>query len=236
VKTYGVLAAFIFALFASSAHVRPVQAQSIKILAGNTLNGALTGTILGGATMGLRNSEDFAPLRVGIGAGTLYGIGVGAYDLSHVSKGEQFYISGTFNDGDNSSIIVLLDTFYGAAGGAIVATSFNLIANEPVAQALQYGASIGAFAGFAFGLVDAFMLAQRPGDFAPAGIGSRNRSTRSGDSASGFLSLAIPHSGTASYRVDLLSPALYAFTDIGRSSISVKQAAGLNLVQFKVGL
>ncbi|MDX1617197.1 MAG: hypothetical protein R3224_00325 [Balneolaceae bacterium] len=231
-KTYGILTALILTLVLSTSNVAPVQAQSIKILAGNTLNGALTGTILGGATMGLRNSEDFAPLRVGVGAGTLYGIGVGVYDLSHISKGEQFYISGTFNDGDNTTIIVLLDTFYGAAGGSIVAASFNLIANEPVVEALQYGASIGAFAGFGFGLIDAFVLADRPGDFAPE---EPLPSPTSDAGGSGVFSLRTDRGGMA-YQVNLLRPAVYTLTDIGRSSISVEQAPAVDLVQLKVGL
>lgn len=229
-KNYGILATFILTFIVASSHVQPTRAQSIKILAGNTLNGAITGTMLGGAAMGLRNSEDFAPLRVGVGAGTLYGIGVGVYDLSHVSKGEQFYISGTFNDGDNSTIIVLLDTFYGASGGAIVATSFNLIANEPIADGLQYGASIGAFAGFGFGLIDAFLLAEKPGDFAPAQPAPADPSD-----GSGFLSIS-DTAGKKRYRIDILKPAFYSLTDIGRSSISLKQAPGVDLVRFKVGL
>lgn len=226
-KTYGLLAAVILAFFVTP-QVKPAQAQSIKILAGNTLNGALTGTILGGATMGLRNSNDFAPLRVGVGAGTLYGIGVGVYDLSQVSKGEQYYISGTFNDGDNTTIIVLLDTFYGAAGGAIVASSFNLIANEPIGEGLQYGASIGAFAGFGFGLVDAFILSEKTGDFAPA-------LPEEPGEASGMVSIT-DAGGKNRYRINLLRPAVYSTTDIKRSSISSKHAAGVELVHLKVGL
>ena len=70
-------------------------------------------------------------------------------------------VSGTFNDGNNSTIIVLLDTFYGAAAGAVVATSVMLVANEPLVQGLQYGAGAGAIAGFGFGLFDTFVLADR---------------------------------------------------------------------------
>jgi hypothetical protein len=58
-----------------------VAAQTINTLGENTLNGALTGTLLGGASMALTNDTDFYPLQVGLGLGTLYGLGVGAYDL-----------------------------------------------------------------------------------------------------------------------------------------------------------
>lgn len=135
-------------------------AQTINILGENTLNGALTGTLLGGASMALTDDTKFYPLRVGLGLGTLYGLGMGAYDLLQTG-GNPGIVSGIFNDGRNSTIIVLLDTFYGAAAGAVVATSVMLVANEPLVQGLQYGAGAGAFAGFGFGLFDTFVLADR---------------------------------------------------------------------------
>ena len=137
-----------------------VAAQTINTLGENTLNGALTGTLLGGASMALTNDTDFYPLQVGLGLGTLYGLGVGAYDLLKTG-GNPTVVSGIFNDGNNSTIIVLLDTFYGAAAGAVVATSVMLVANEPLVQGLQYGAGTGAIAGLGFGLFDTFVLADR---------------------------------------------------------------------------
>ena len=86
-----------------------------------------------------------------------------AWELMTYSKQEANpgIVSGIFNDGRNSTIIVLLDTFYGAAAGAVVATSVMLVANEPLVQGLQYGAGAGAIAGFGFGLFDTFVLADR---------------------------------------------------------------------------
>ena len=135
-------------------------AQTINTLGENTLNGALTGTLLGGASMALTNDTDFYPLQVGLGLGTLYGLGIGAFDLLKTG-GNPTIVSGIFNNGNNSTIIVLLDTFYGAAAGAVVATSVMLVANEPLVQGLQYGAGAGAIAGFGFGLFDTFVLANR---------------------------------------------------------------------------
>ena len=135
-------------------------AQTINTLGENTLNGAVTGTLLGGASMALTDDTDFYSLRVGLGLGTLYGLGVGAYDLLQTG-GNPGIVSGIFNDGRNSTIIVLLDTFYGAAAGAVVATSVMLVANEPLVQGLQYGTGAGAIAGFGFGLFDTFVLANR---------------------------------------------------------------------------
>ena len=136
------------------------KAQTIELLAGNTLNGAVNGTLLGGATMALNKDTDFAPLRVGVGLGTLYGLGTGAYDVV-TSGGQQLIVSGLFNDGNNTSIIVLLDTFYGAAGGAIIASSVTLIAEKPILEGLQYGSAIGAWIGFGVGVIDAFALSKR---------------------------------------------------------------------------
>ncbi|HBX67205.1 MAG: hypothetical protein CL670_12290 [Balneola sp.] len=152
----GLLLCFTF-IFAG---VNSSKAQTIELLAGNTLNGAVNGTILGGATMALNSNSDFAPLRVGVGLGTLYGIGTGAYDVA-TSGGQQLVVSGLFNDGNNTSIIVLLDTFYGAAAGAIITTSIMLIAEKPLVEGLQYGSAIGAWVGFGVGVIDAFALSER---------------------------------------------------------------------------
>lgn len=204
---------------------KKASTQTIKLLAGNTLNGAMTGVSLGGAVMGLQNSDDFAPARIGVGAGTLFGIGVGFYDVSQVAKGEQFYISGTFNDGTNTSIIVLLDTFYGAAAGAIVASSITLIANKPIVDALQYGSSAGAWVGFGFGLVDAFALAKGPGDYTASVAGT------SGNEAAGLLSYS---SKNNTLGIGLVNPSLTSVTNLKRTEISKRTAFNLELVNLSL--
>lgn len=150
----------LFCLLISFSGNQKANAQTIELLAGNTLNGTVNGTLLGGATMALSGNSDFDALRVGVGAGTLYGIGVGIYDVSS-SRGQQLLVSGLFNDGNNTSIIVLLDTFYGAAAGAVIASSVMLIAEEPIIDGLRYGSATGAWIGFGVGLIDAFILAER---------------------------------------------------------------------------
>lgn len=144
---------------------KQAEAQTGQLLGGNTLNGALTGGLLGGATMALSNSGDLTPLRIGLGAGILGGAAVALYDVATLPSGQHFFISGVFNDGSNSSIIILLDTFYGAAGGALLGTAVMLVANRPIIDGLQYGSGIGAWAGFGFGLLDSFMFAERNRDF-----------------------------------------------------------------------
>lgn len=151
-----------------------LKAQSIELLGGSTLNGAMNGVLLGGATMALQNSNEYRPVEVGLGAGTLYGIGIGAYDMSQIDTGEQFYISGTFNDGTNRSILVLLDTIYGAAGGMVVGSSITLIAQERIEKGLQYGAGAGAWLGFGFGLFDTFVLSKRPANLQASSLRSEH--------------------------------------------------------------
>lgn len=155
-----VVAAEIILVLSWAIQPSKATAQTINTLGENTLNGTLTGTLLGGAVMALTDDTDFYKLQIGLGLGTLYGLGVGAYDLLQTG-GNPGIVSGIFNDGRNSTIIVLLDTFYGAAAGAVVATSVMLVANEPLVQGLQYGAGAGAIAGFGFGLFDTFVLADR---------------------------------------------------------------------------
>lgn len=204
----------------------PAKAQSIELVAGNTLNGAMNGVLLGGATMALQNSTDFDPVRVGLGAGTLYGIGMGIYDVSRVDKGQQFYISGTFNDGTNTSILLLFDTFYGAAGGALIASSISLIAQEPIDKALQYGAGAGAWVGFGFGIIDAFIFAEGP-DF------SQQAALSSTTTVDGLLTY---HNASKSLQLGMLSPGLIAQKKLSSRSLTTTYTPSLNVLNVKVNL
>lgn len=201
------------------------KAQTLELLGGNTLNGAMNGVILGGATMALQNSNNFEPVRVGLGAGVLYGIGVGVYDISQIDQGQQFYISGTFNDGTNSSILVLLDTFYGAAGGALIASSVALIVKAPLTDALQYGSGIGAWLGFGFGLVDAFVLAKGPH------FGQQNMAV-SQSSVGGLLTYK---SASESVKIGLLNPALFQQKEIAESSLKTTYHPTLQVINLNIG-
>ncbi len=165
---------FFALLFMISITPQKSLAQTGTLLGGNVLNGALTGTALGAATMGLQNSNDFAPLRIGLGSGILAGAGLAVYDVVTLPSGQEFFISGIFNDGNNSSIIILLDTLYGAAGGAVLGSAVMLIGNKPIVDGLQYGSSIGAWAGFGLGLLDSFVFAERNRDFISANLFDRN--------------------------------------------------------------
>lgn len=217
--------AALFFLF-SSVSIQTSHSQSIELVAGNTLNGAMNGVALGGATMALQNSNDFAPVRVGVGAGILYGIAIGVYDVSTVSSGQQFYISGTFNDGTNTSILILLDTFYGAASGAVIASSISLIAKEPIVDALRYGSGVGAWAGFGFGLIDAFVFSTRPGS--QVAVGNRNQRHTTG--------LLTYRNSDSNLELGFISPSITEVKTISASDIGSKINPSVDILQLNIRL
>ncbi|MFU8861228.1 MAG: hypothetical protein ACNA8K_12495 [Cyclonatronaceae bacterium] len=139
-------------------------AQGLRIIASNTAMGALNGAMLGGASMALANSDDWRPLRFGAGFGTIAGLGLGIYDFSQ-SQGGVYTIDGVFNQANYTSQIILMDTFYGAVTGTLVGMAVTLIMDEKVIYGLQYGVGAGTWAGFAFGLVDAFAISRGPTEF-----------------------------------------------------------------------
>jgi uncharacterized membrane protein len=211
----------ILAVLISFGSVKESEAQTIEILAGNTLNGAMNGVILGGAVMGLTNDTEFHALRIGLGLGTLYGIGMGGYDLVQ-GGGTEILVSGLFNDGSNSSIIVLLDTFYGAAAGSVIATSVMLVANEPIVDGLQYGASVGAWVGFGFGIFDTFVLAKKTSSpMASTFIPDQN--------ASGLIGMGFENGSSLGF----INPSLIQKLELSESDISSSINGNLELVNFR---
>ena len=216
--------ALLLSLFITFSVNQDTKAQTIEILAGNTFNGAMNGAILGGATMGLQNSDNFDPVRIGVGLGTLYGIGVGIYDLARVSPGEQLYVSGMFNDGTNTSIIVLLDTFYGAATGAIISTAVTLITKEPILDGLQYGTSAGAWIGFGFGIFDAFVLSKK--------LGATQAYASPSTDVNGFITLK---GSNSNIQAGFLSPGYSSHAAISNETIKLKHSLNLEVLNLKVG-
>lgn len=194
------------------------KAQSAQLIGGNMVNGAVTGTVLGVAAMGLQNSNDFTPLRIGLGAGIIGGTGIAIYDISTLPKGQQFFISGLFNDGTNSSIIILLDTVYGAAVGAALGSAVMLVGNKSVLDGLQYGASIGAWTGFGVGLLDSFILAEKNSDFISDRLRNKN-------------SLFQIEGNDQSF--SLIQPELFQFTKINENSLSYNVVPALTVFSFQ---
>lgn len=151
-----------------------VQAQSFKIVGINTFAGALTGTALGGANMLIADDFDsMRPLSVGFGTGTIFGLGLGVYDLT--TKTSSY--SGIFNQSETSGQLILTDTFYGTVTGALVGFAVGLIADQDLLIASQKGTGFGAWTGFTFGLVETFVL-NRFGAGSGSGYGLSQASTQ----------------------------------------------------------
>lgn len=191
--------------------------QAIQLMGRNVLNGVAQGLALGAAGMAVADNDNLDPLRIGLGAGILYGVGVGVYDINS-SNGKYLLVQGTFNNGTNTSIITLLDTAYGAAAGVILASATMLIANESLVDGLQYGAGIGAFAGFGFGLVDAFVLSERmPTESSVAALNY---------TANGFV--AYRPSQNVSF--GFVEPTVMNRLDFDSSTLQVRSAFGVHLL------
>lgn len=206
---------FITMFFYMTINHNSAKAQTVDLLAGNIINGAVTGTLLGVGVMGFRNSSDFAPLRVGLGAGIIGGSGITLYDITTLPQGRQFFISGTFNDGNNSSIIILLDTIYGAGIGAVLGTAVMLIQNKPLVQGLQHGGSFGLWAGAGFGLADAFIFAERNRDFTASKLLNRSSIIKT---SAGALDIGIG------------KPALYHSIDFDENSLTYDFNPGIKIL------
>lgn len=138
------------------------QAQKLQTVFGNTAFGAANGAALGAATMALQNSKNANPITFGIGAGILGGAAIGAYDLSYNANNAQ--VNGLFNNVPLSGAIIFLDTVYGAGAGSLIGIAFSLMGAGDFADGLRVGMGVGAWAGFAFGLADAFYFAQQNND------------------------------------------------------------------------
>ncbi|PWN05125.1 hypothetical protein [Rhodohalobacter mucosus] len=194
------------------------QSPKIQLAGGNVLNGTLTGTILGAATMALNNDKDISPLRIGIGSGVLGGFAIALYDVATLPAGQEFFISGVFNDGRNSTVIILLDTFYGAAGGAILGSAVTLISNSPVVEGLRLGSGIGAWTGFGFGLIDSFVLAEKNRDFMASALLNRS-------------SLFQINTGTT--EIGIAQPTLHQQTVISPNALSMNIEPVINVISLR---
>ncbi|MEX0778274.1 MAG: hypothetical protein WD491_09245 [Balneolales bacterium] len=203
-------------------YLKPAQAdgQVLRVLANNTFAGTLNGAALGGATMALTNTDDFAPVRFGVGLGTLTGMGVGVYDAS-VNPG---YVQGAFNTMSSSGYIILVDTFYGVATGTIVGVAVSLLGNNRIANGAQLGAGAGAWAGFSFGMVDAFYISRgTAGDI-------DHFSANQPSSSEGLVQLK---TGKKT-QVGFLNPSIYAFPELSDQALSMRSRFGMEFASFSL--
>lgn len=221
----GFLALFIMVTAHSTA-----SGQSLKILAGSAFNGAVTGSMLGGATMAVQDDVNWDYVQVGVGGGIITGVGLGIYDVTRIQSGQSYYVSGTFNDGQSTSIIVLLDTFYGSATGALIGSAVMLMTDEYIVDGLQYGSGIGAWAGFGFGLVDAFLISNISGG------GGGGYGGGYADAAPGIINMQYDTEKAGLWDVGLLSPNMVSQPEVKQNGFGTNQNMALNLLNLKVSL
>ncbi len=176
--------------------VSNLQAQAFKIIGTNTIMGAATGTSLGAATMLISGTDDWGALRVGFGAGTLAGLGLGVYDVSYSSG----YIDGYLTSASTTGQVIAMDTFYGAGTGAIVGFAISLIGNQDILEGLKVGGGYGAWAGFAFGLAETFLLG------AGGGSGGYGSSYMSAQPVNGVIQYQTP-----GFNVGFVAPSGFSY-------------------------
>lgn len=222
---------FLLFFFITTNLVQTVNAQSVQIFTSSTLNGALNGITLGAASMFVTNAkvnapfnknlDDLYPIQLGLGLGTIYGIGLGAYDVVS-GEGRNILVSGFFNDGKNSSIIVLMDTFYGATTGGLIAMSLSLVVKEPLFDAAKYGIGLGAFVGFGFGIIDISVLAERSTE----PVSMQNTSSTI---AGGLASISFKN-GTS---IGVLNPSIFNNLELTSTRFSRKYNPSVDLINLK---
>jgi hypothetical protein len=191
------------------------HAQGLQSLATNTVMGTANGTLLGLGTMALLDDADWAPIRIGVGMGTLYGLGVGIYDVSVYEVGSGHRVQGMFNSANYTSMIVLLDTFYGGVTGGVVGTAMALMVNKPLVKGLQYGTGAGVWAGFTFGLVDAFYFSS---------------------SKAGSLYSSLEVTAGESTTIGFLRPNLYTTPLVSNGRMAITQEIGLDVARVTIRL
>ena len=223
---------FVFLLGVLLTPTKSTKAQTFQILANNTMNGAINGVVLGGAGMLIagkkvnapftKNMDDLYALQVGLGLGTLYGVGMGAYDVVS-SSGQSLLVSGFFNDATNTSAIILMDTFYGAAVGTVVSASITMLSDDPNLDAVQSGLGIGAYIGFGFGILDGFLIAERSTEsiaYAPS----------PSNTALGLASIQFNESTS----IGLVNPSLLPVLDVSKTDISQSLSPAVDVLNFRV--
>lgn len=223
IKQLTVQSAFILILIFTVSY-STINAQALKVTAGNTLIGAANGALIGLGVMGVTgDGENLAPLRVGVGAGTLYGLGVGMYE---VSKMDRVYgsdpVYGVFHTSEFITMIPLFDTMYGGATGGVVGMAISLIGGTSIKKGFVQGGSIGIFGGFIFGLVDAFYLSKD-------GFGDSYYQVQSAH-ADGIIHLSMGKN----LNLGLIHPTLHQAPVFVNGKPALHTGSALQIAQFKV--
>lgn len=222
-RNFLILPVFLIVLFQTNI----LKAQALKILATDTFIGTFNGALLGGGTMALENKVDVAPIRFGVGVGTLYGLGIGVADVSRMKNGQPYEVNGTVNSAGNSAQIILMDTFYGGIAGSLVGMSISLIGNQKVVKGLQYGIGAGVWAGFGFGVVDVFYFGQNHPLF-----GKTQKIAYSDSGNSGLIQLNTRKIGHFSF----VNPVAVSMPVTSKMGLGIKTHLGLEVAHWQISL
>ncbi|MCH8491467.1 MAG: hypothetical protein LAT81_16305, partial [Oceanicaulis sp.] len=147
----------------------------------------------------------------------------GVYDVSKMDGLGFYYVEGLFNSTEYTSLIVLLDTFYGGVTGSVLGLAISLMADEHVGRYMMYGASAGSMAGFAFGLVDAFYFSTSTGSF------SSNMQYRDYQHVDGMLVLR-----NNSLNLGLIQPTVYETQNFSTGNALRDVQPGLQFAHLKL--
>jgi len=216
---------FIGIMFTSLTWFMPqTEAQALRVVAGNTFAGTATGAMLGGAQMALNNDVDIMPLRYGVGIGTLTGMAIGVYDTGREAE----YLYGTFSRTRYTGTIIMMDTFLGAATGAVVGMAVSLLTQDEIVKGVQYGAGAGAWAGFGFGLIDGFLL--REHEERERGYVSSANHRPGNDNANGLITLQT----STGLSIGFINPSVYSLPEIQNEQLTIHNSWGLELTNFSI--
>ena len=109
----------------------------------------------------------------------------------------------------------------------LVGSSVTLIMQERIEKGLQYGAGAGAWLGMGFGLIDAFMLAEKPANLQASNISSEQQAVN------GLITYS---NANQSIQVGIVNPEFIEQKQLSSKRYSTSYAPSLNLLELKVTL
>ncbi len=211
----------------ASLQARTAKSQALKILATDTFIGTFNGALLGAGTMALSNKVNVAPIRFGVGMGTLYGMGIGIADITQMHGDQPYEVNGSVSSAGNSAQVILMDTFFGGIAGSLVGLSISLIGNQKVSKGLQYGMGAGVWAGFGFGVVDAFYFGKTHPLFGKGPKLGENYSENSG-----LIHLSTDKMGHFSF----VNPIAINMPETSQTGLGVKTHLGMEVAHWRISL
>jgi hypothetical protein len=107
----------------------------------------------------------------------------------------------------------------------IVGSAITLMTGDAIIDGIRYGSGIGAWGGFAFGMVDALYLSQRS-------PGLAHHLTPDQHSISGLLSFDSNHN----WQVGVINPGVHKYTELTGTDLRIAYTPSVELVNFRLDL